>query len=807
MNPTWIYVAVVYAAAVYLTRRVRIDLPWRVAGLFYVLVLFFMWQAMTGPYVNFPADFVQALPPWAQLNRHVVRVGNGELNDLPMQILPWTVQVRDAWRSFHLPLWNALAGGGYPLLANGQSSALSFIRILTLPLSLGHAMTAEAAMKLLIAMSFTFLFCRRRAWSELASATGAVSFGFCAFLVVWLHFPLVTVACFVPAMLYAVDLLAERITYGRFVFGAVLWTAIIFGGHPETASHIFFIALLYVIWLLVCDAIERGAIQKPLRFVLALGGVMVVAAALSSPFLAPVAEAITRSKRYQFLQAWQKMEGNDNSLPFVISLFEPHFFGDVPIEAPWGPEHAETITAFAGLLGVAGWFALLIDAVMRRRFRTREFFFVLLTPILLGIVLNWPIVGTIFHRVFALAANGRMRLLIAFVFAIQAAALVDLIEQGRRLAVAIGLAFVAAGLVWLLQPMHFDTEWHKPSAFAAVIPSILVVVIAALALLMPRRARPFALMVLLVAVTNEVWCTGIDWNTPVHERFIYPKTPVIAKMEALRDAAPNQPFRFLGIGTVLFPNTNAVFGLPDVRVHDPMASGRYIGFLRNVTKAYNPGDYFAQWTDVDTTLLNFLGVRYILTLPQTQLDPGRYKVVYDGKDGVLFENADWKPRFFPMYAIYLDFKGDAFVHHLLNITDWTRESVLKRLPVENDQERQDLLAPRPPSAPMAKVEIVRATETDYTLRIDAPRYTLITSSIPFWPGWKVTQNGRKLQPLEVDHTFFGFVVRPGVTEVRVWYAPSTFWVSAWVSLLTLASIVVLSRESLRSRLRTRLRME
>ncbi|HEX3581242.1 MAG TPA: YfhO family protein, partial [Thermoanaerobaculia bacterium] len=283
--------------------------------------------------------------------------------------------------------------------------------------------------------------------------------------------------------------------------------------------------------------------------------------------------------------------------------------------------------------------------------------------------------------------------------------------------------------------------------------------------------------------------------------------PAIAKMQALRDAAPNQPFRFLGLGTVLFPNTNAVFGLPDVRVHDPMASGRYIGFLRNVTKGYNPSDYFAQWTDADTTMLDFLGVRYVLTLPQTtSMDPAHYKVVYDGKDAMLFENRNWRPRFFPMWAIYLDFKGDAFIHHLLNINDWTREAVLRRLPVENDRERQDLLAPRSPSARVAKVEIVRASDTDYRLRVDAPRYTLITSSIPFWAGWKVTQNGRTLRPLEVDHTFFGFVVRPGVSEVRVWYAPPTFWVSAWLSLLTLAAIVALSRESLRSRLRTRLRM-
>jgi uncharacterized membrane protein len=803
VNPTWIYVAVVYAIAVYLARRARIELPWRVAGLFYALALFFMWKAMTRPYVNFPADFLERLPPWSLLNRHSVVAGNGELNDLPLQIVPWAAQVRDAWRSFHLPLWNAMDGAGYPLLANGQSSALSFIRIATLPLSLGHAMTAEAALKLLIAMSFTFLYCRKREWSEIASATGAVAFGFCTFMTTWLHFPLVTVACFLPAMLYAIDLLAERITYGRFVFGAVLWTAIIFGGHPETVSHIFFIALLYVIWLIVCGALT----MPPARFVLALGGILIVAAALSSPFLAPLAEAITKSKRYQFLQVLPKTEGGESGIPNVITIFEPHFFGDVPIEAPWGPESAETITAFAGLLGVAGWLALLVDAIVRRRFRSRELFFVLLTPILFGIVFNWPIVGTIFHRVFALAANGRMRLLIAFVFAIQAAALVDLIERQRRLAAAIGLLMVALGLAWLLQPMHFDTEWHRPSAFAAVMPSIIVIFVAALALLVPRRAQTLALMVLLVAVTVEVWSAGIDWNMPVHERFVYPKTPILAKMEQLRDSAPrNQPFRFAGIGAPLFPNTNAVYRLADVRVHDPMGNGRYIGFLRNVTKDYNPGDYFAKWMDAETTMLNFLGVRYLVTIPGTQLDPGRFKVVYDGKDGMLFENREWKPRFFPIFAIYLDFKGDAFVHHLLTVSNWTNEAVVKRLPVESDQNRRDLLSPRPAGAPMAKVDILSAGDTDYRLRIAAPRYTLITSSIPFWPGWKATQDGRTLEPLQVDHTFFGFVVRPGVSEVRVRYVPATFWISAWVALLTLATIVALSRESLRSRLRTRLRM-
>jgi hypothetical protein len=829
VNPTWLYVAVVYAIAVWLVRRARIELPWRIAALFYVLALLFMWRAMIWPYVNVPADFLQKLPPWSKLMRHPVSGGNGLLNDLPMQIMPWAHQVRESWRAGHVPLWNARSAAGYPLLANGQSAALSLLRIVTLPLPLGYAFTAEAALKLLIAMTFTFLYCRRRGWSELASAAGAVSFAFCTFMTVWLHFPLATVACFLPAMLYAVDLLVERVTYGRFVFAALLWAAIIFGGHPETVAHIFFIALLYFIWILATerDLWRGGALRGPVRLFAAFAGVLALAAVIASPFLATFSEALTKSKRFHEIKASAMGEDAFTDLPSAIALFQPHFFGDVPVEAPWGPAHPEAITAFAGVLGVAGWFALLLEAgwwlvaggwrakennaeahqppAASRQPSPRTFFFVVMTPIILGIILNWPGIGTLFHTILPIAANGRLRLLLAFVFAIQAAAMIDLIERDRTLAAAIGLFALTLGFAWLLQPAHFDVDWHKPSAMMAVLPSICVAVIAALSVIVPRRARPLVLMALVAAIVVEVWCTGIDWNPAIPANRMYPKTPLIAKLQQLRDANPNAPFRICGIGPTFFPNVSAVYGLDDIRAHDPMANGRYLGVLRVISN-YDPEDYFARWTDPDSPLLDFLNVRYIITEHGAQVDPARYKPVYDGKDGAIFENRTVLPRFFPIHTVVLEFKGDIFIHRLLGQTDWAHIAVLKKLPVENDQNRRDLLAPRPKHAPMASVAIAEADDTSYRLRVNAPRYTLITSSIPYWPGWKVTANGRAVEVLQTNGTFLAFVVRPGASDVRIWFAPRTFWISAWASLLTLAALVVLSRESLRNRLRAAVRL-
>ncbi len=155
-NPTWLYVGAIYAVCVWLARRRGIDMPVRVAAFFYASVFVFLYLPLTQDYVNLPVDFIKTLPPYAHLTRdhHTV---NRDINDLVLQIVPWAHQVRESWKAFEPPLWNHLSAAGYPLLASAQSSALSPLRLITLPLPLGNAMTAEAAMKSLNALTVTCL--------------------------------------------------------------------------------------------------------------------------------------------------------------------------------------------------------------------------------------------------------------------------------------------------------------------------------------------------------------------------------------------------------------------------------------------------------------------------------------------------------------------------------------------------------------------------------------------------------------------------------------------------------------------------
>lgn len=782
-NFSWLYVAVLYFIAVGLTRILR----WRVALFFYALVLVFLFPALTRNEVSVAADVLKGMPPWAYLHSNDWASLNGELNDLPLQIVPWAHQVRESWKSLTIPLWNPAAGCGYPLLANGQSSAFSFIRFLALPLSLGHAMSAEAAMKLLIALTFTYLYCRRR-YSEIGSIIAAVSFGFSGFLVSWLHFPIATAACFAPAVLYAIDLIAERATYKRFLFAVAIAVAIVFAGHPETAAHLALLALAYVLWT---------APATPALFYKSLAGVAIVALLLAAPYLAVVAEAVPKSFRYHELKAkpLSRVVGYGD-WRCAVMLVQPHFFGRAPLEKPWAPADTEPLSGYAGALAIAAWIATFIDVAARRRFRSVECFFALATLFALGVMLNWPVFSHVMHALLPMMAHARVRLIFALLISIQTAAMFDAAQRRPAL---IGIAIVSALLFVLLHRVDFPDDYWRATAVLTMIPSILVLALASLAILTRNR---FVCVALVAAIAFELFKAGRDRNPFTPADLLYARTPLIDELHALQK---NTPYRIAGVGAVLFPNTNAVFGFEDIRVHDPMANQRYVDFMQ-LAGGLDMKNYYAWWEkDIELPSLDFLNVRYIAAYRDTVVrDRSRFQLVWKGDDGAIYENRNALPRFYAVRNVVAVFPRSAFRQRLRELSDFSQTALLDQLKLENQRMHDDFFRPRPPDSPLAKATIVDATPTDYRLHVSAPRYSLVVSSVAWWPGWRVERNGHRIDPIRVNGAFLGFAVPPGEWDVRVRYAPASFRYGVAISLLTFASLaaIAIRRRAARRRLRS-----
>ena len=713
LNPTFLYVGAIYAIAVVLARRGGNPLPKRIAILFYALVLVFLFKAMTGPYVCIATDIPKLIAPWSASAPGMTKytVLNMETHDVPMQLVPWAHQVREAWKSGHAPLWNALAGCGYPLLANAQSAALSPLRILALPLPLGYAMTAEAAMKMLVALTFTFLYCRRR-YGVVPSSIAAIAYGFGPFVVAWLHFAQSTAACFLPAVLYQIDLLAERRTYPRFAMTAAIGAAVVFCGHPETAVHILIFAIAYVLWIAI--------VERQRAFLPALAGAGAVAILLALPMIVPFAQNVRQSTRFADMKsAAAEMPFSDATS--LALLVQPRLYGTRPGN-PWGPAGAEAVTGFAGILGIAAIIAIAIDAIARRRFRDREVFFVIAAIGIFILLANVKPAVAAMHAIIGLAANARLRFLFAWILAVLIAAAIDRL---RTIPFAIGLASAALLVAVMVMRTPFPSAAARHDGLVSIVPSAIVLVIAAIALI--SRSRPIATLLLVAAVITEMWPLTIGWNSAFPLSTFYPRTPLIDAV--LRHHHPGFD-RVAGIGNVLFPNTNAIFGIEDVRIHDPMEPATYVRLFSD----WMSHDYYKKWNDDSTAILHRLNVRWLMTEPSHQLtDTARYVLRYAGPDGRLYEDLEVPPRFF---------------------------------------------------ADGARVTITSARGDAYTLVVDARRNTTVESSVGQSRWWRVSN-----MEAITSGPFLAFTVPAGHHIVHVSYVDTSFRIASLIALLTAAALV------------------
>jgi hypothetical protein len=713
-NGSWVYIGALYATAVWLARRAGVDLPRRFALLFYLLVLAFLFRPLTTQTVSFPTDIQELVPPWSvgsALTKFTV--SNPQLPDVTMQMVPWAHQVREAWRSGELPLWNALAGCGMPLAANGQSSAFSPFRILALPLPLGYAMTAEAAMKILVALTFMFLFCRRRGFSHGASAIAAISHGFSLFVIVWLHFTQATVAVFLPAVFYGIDLLAERVTASRFAAASILWACSVLGGHTETSARVAVFAAAYAIWRFVADRqIDRR------HFATGVVAAGVVAAILASPLIVSMSETIPESRRYHELRSRPYGDVPFSDIPALLLLLQPNLFGSFPREQAWlAATHAESISGFAGILGVAGFLA----AILRFR-RDDTTFFALgwLTSFLA--VANFAPAREAFYAILPYTAHARFRVILCFFGALLAGALADRLRERRSW---IGLAGAAGLTVFAFVYVDYADQ---PAPLLAK--ALLTTVPAAIVLALALSRVPHT--ILATAVVVELWAAGWAWNPVKPLSSMYPKTPMIEWLQHSRGSG-----RFVGVGGVLFPNTNAVFGLEDVRVLDALSSQSYMEMI-----GFDTSEYYPKWPDPASPMLDRLNVRWIATEPAADLSQaGHYQLVYDGPDGRIYENRAVRPRFF---------------------------------------------------SDRATVRVERLGAADFRVHVDAGQPALVVSSQTFWPGWRIESGDGLLTPKRVDGAMLGFVVPAGRTVARIRYFPLRVYACVALALVTFATLLTIA---------------
>ncbi len=248
-------------------------------------------------------------------------------------------------------------------------------------------------------------------------------------------------------------------------------------------------------------------------------------------------------------------------------------------------------------------------------------------------------------------------------------------------------------------------------------------------LVLPRRLAP-------AVAAAELFIFFAGFNALVDAKYFRPHLPII---DALHAHAPQEPFRIVGRDWVLLPNASAQYGLEDVRGSDPMAFAAYDSLLRTFT-VQEPGTWVRRVVDVDRPELDRLNVRFLIAEPDFATG-GKWRLRYRGADGTLWENSHVAPRFYGA--------GTRLFTHASGSARFTSD-------------------------------------------IDAAAPTLIRSSEPYGPGWRVRLDGAAIRPVRVDGAFLGFRVPAGRHRVVVSYWPITFYGSVVLAAASLAALMALS---------------
>ncbi len=751
-----------------LARGLGQRLRWEVVAAGWLLPLLVLWPWLSGAALLLPA---QSLAPQVPGTYHLERPDPwGEQHDVVALFIPWELEVRHALAARRLPFWSDRIDGGASPWANLQAEALSPTAMLARALPIQHHLLAALALKILVACQGAWIAARRLGARRPPALLAGAGFALGGAVAGWGLFPLSSVAAWSPWLLAGAVSLARHPRARALAATSVAVAAVVLAGHPEVALGAGLLAVVLSLALLR----RRGAGRALGALVLAA----VLGCALAAPVLAPFFSLVPRSQRAHEHGRARVVEG-DAVLRQPASWFQygqgdylaaptnPQAFGR-PYRDPFEGSIAWVLseTPYVGLLAFAG-LGLALGGRSRRRAQV--------------VLLAFAAVGLL------LAAG-----FLPFVRVLFALPIVRLPEYARLLSAAsLALALAgalgwdaflrrrsggAAAVAWLVLGAAISLHVEPRLEVAA-----LWLLLAAGALAAARGRRAVALAVLGATMVLDL-VSWARWMLPRGDpHLFFPATEAVATM-ARETAAPGGPWRVVGHDLLAYPAVLSVYGLEDVRPHNPLAPHDQIVALAAAFE-FLPAtrSYFSRFSNLEHPLLDFLNTRVVVSNRYLPPIPGMVEIGVAGAVDRIYRNPDALPRWF------LPVAADRVPRaQLARWVDGLRDPRRVALVTEEEREPSDPAASEwmrgSPAWDPAAVRATRAQPGAIDLELaPAPGARLVATSIPGPWGWRARHDRRELRTVAVNGGFLGVIVPARASRVTLRFVPPGFWLGCAVA--------------------------
>lgn len=552
-------------------------------ALFIAIVSVYQAETLFTNKVDIPANLLYHAFPWKALPAQPVEANTGIVIT---ELVPWTIEAREALREGEWPLWNRNLATGSPLLANQQTAVFHPFTLLGLALPIGEAWTLSVSLRLLFTLFFTYRFLVGWRLGWWAAVFGAVAFTFSSFSIVWLLFPLGLSNFAIPILLSGLDDLVRGGTAKAFVLPSFGLAMSILGGHPESAAWVAILGALYAVYAAWA---RHGRTAATGRAVLRGAWAMLLAVGLTAFWWYPTWSLLPETERFHMQQSnaanpadheiggeWLTplLAPNVHGTPQRKSFVAPHA---IPITLT---DYGEVASGYAGIVAsVFALYALLYTRLPPSRFFLGVLLFVFLTiyevPVWRDAVRALPLVGDVLLQ----------RLRVFWVFGIASLAAVGMhvaVESGRRSPVPFAAAGLLVGGTWFfsLKTWLAQGQLSEQLGYALITATVFALVWGT------YRFRASALApVAVVATLAELWLLTANYNPPARKKDLFPVTPAL---EVLQDV--QKPARVVALGWSLIPDTPGAYGLEDIKSTDPIQHPASRRLYREHLQL-RPGDY------------------------------------------------------------------------------------------------------------------------------------------------------------------------------------------------------------------------
>lgn len=731
--------------------------------LFLAIVLFFFRQFFFNGLLPIPSDTIVGLyHPFRDL--YVADFPNGIpfknflITDPVRQTYVWKELAYSMLKSGYLPLWNPYSFSGVPLLAAFQAGVFYPINLIFFIFPFWLGWSFYIILQPVLAGIFLYLYLDNLKLKKQASFLGALVFSFSGFSVSWLLWGnVIHTALWLPLILLSIDKLIsakrrKEIFLWSFIYIFSI-TSSFFAGYLQAFFYLSIFSFAYFLarWFLL------GKTQKILFIYVFLNVLLII---ITSAQWIPTLEFINLSARNLDQVNWANMEGWFMPWQHLLQFIAPDFFGNPTTLNYWGTWNYGELVGYIGILPLT--FALF--AIFSRRDKKTVFFgvffflsLIFALPTFLAkmpFILEIPFIKT--------SQPTRLLFIIDFSLSVLAALGFDYFIRNKKKSIYSPLIFMLVIVIFSFGFAYFGDKIQKNVSLEnltiikrnLIFPLSLITasfVLVSLSVFFKKSKKIYFIYItIIVFVVFDLFRFGWKFTPFTQKEYLFPSTKTTDFIKSQKGE-----FRIMSFDSrILPPNFSDYYRIQSVEGYDPLYLKNYAELIiaseRGKPDISPPFGFNRIITphNIDSKILNLLGVRYILSLSDIT-SPNLNKVFQEGQTQI-YENKDYLPRAFFVESVKI-VKDKKQAIDLMFSRDFFPE---KTAIVEEDNLSLDKLA-------IGNVKITRYSANKIEIVTESSGKGFMVLTDTFYPSWKAEIDGKPTEIFKTNYNFRGIIVPMG----------------------------------------------